>query len=226
MASRKAEARKPPRARDLSRAFGRARKEFERRGALLVSDAVLPSVAGALARAPLVGSWWAHPQAHEIFMVAKRLGEEPDVLTVRLFNGKFTFLHRRHWRAFVAVARARQSWQMEGLSPLAKKLLRQVEISGTLRNDALASEEGLNEAKLGGATRELERRLLVYTESLHTERGAHTKRLQSWQHLIRRLKFAARPMTPALGKAEIERVAREIATPGRSVRLPWPVASR
>ncbi len=203
-------------------AFRRVFRELERRGVLLVSDAVLPSIGKLVARSPLRGSWWAHPQAQEIFDLANQLEDHPDALAVRLLNRKFTFVHRRLWPALLAVARSRESWMLDGLSTLALELFNDVERHGSARIDFLASQKQLSERKLGEAARDLEERLLAFSESHHTERGAHSKQLESWKHLARRLHVSSPRLSPTQGKAQFAAIAAELANEfGRRVRLPW-----
>lgn len=205
-----------------SPAFRLVWKELERWGVLLASDAKLPSVAGLVARAPLRGSWWAHPQSHEIFGVASRLGSRPDVLMPRLIGGKVTFLHKKLWPALLAVGRAREPWQLEGLTERTQGLRERVENEGVLRTDELTRETGERAKSLGEAARELERRLLVYGEQFHTESGAHAKRLESWEHLTRRLRLKGSRMSKQAAKKKLEKIAA--ALEGRfhsKVRLPW-----
>src|SRR2546430_221565 len=94
--------------------------ELDRLGLLLQSDGRYTSVAGLVVGAPVTGSWWGHPRGKEIYQVAVEVGEHPDVLTVKLVDGKLTLVHRRHWGDVLAVARAGAPWQLAGLTPLAK----------------------------------------------------------------------------------------------------------
>jgi hypothetical protein len=64
----------------------------------------LPNVAELIAGEPIKGSWWGHPQGHEIFDQLARLDESPDIVRMRLVNGKVTLVHRRLWPALVRVA--------------------------------------------------------------------------------------------------------------------------
>lgn len=64
----------------------------------------LPNVAQLVAGEPIKGSWWGHPQGHEIFNVLQALDESPDVVRLRLVNGKVTLVHRRLWPALVRSA--------------------------------------------------------------------------------------------------------------------------
>ena len=64
----------------------------------------VPSLAEAIAGAPVRGNWWSHPRSHEIFAVTRVVRNSGDVLVCRLMQGKITFVHRRLWPALVRAA--------------------------------------------------------------------------------------------------------------------------
>ena len=64
----------------------------------------VPSLAEAIAGGPIRGSWWGHPNGHEIFNVAEAICESPEVLVCKLVEGKVTYIHRRLWPALVKLA--------------------------------------------------------------------------------------------------------------------------
>jgi hypothetical protein len=64
----------------------------------------VPSLAEAVAGAPIRGSWWGHPMAQEIFRAAETVVESEDVLVCKLVEGKVTYVHRRLWPALVRLA--------------------------------------------------------------------------------------------------------------------------
>ena len=64
----------------------------------------VPNVAELVAGESITGSWWGHPQGHAIFDALQLLDASPDVVRLRLINGKVTFVHRRLWPAIVRVA--------------------------------------------------------------------------------------------------------------------------
>jgi len=64
----------------------------------------LPNVAELVAGEPIKGSWWGHHRGHEIFAELNVLADSPDVVRMRLVNGKVTLVHRRVWPALVRVA--------------------------------------------------------------------------------------------------------------------------
>lgn len=64
----------------------------------------VPSLAERVAGGPIRGSWWGHQSGHEIYDALRRVRASPDVIAVRLINGKVTLIHRRLWPALVRAA--------------------------------------------------------------------------------------------------------------------------
>ena len=80
---------------------------FVRRHGVVLESAVgpVPSLAVAIVGEPIRGSWWSHPQSHEIFEITQTIRAREDVLVCRVVNGKVTFVHRRLWPALVRSAK-------------------------------------------------------------------------------------------------------------------------
>jgi hypothetical protein len=57
-----------------------------------------------IAGEPIRGSWWNHPASRSIFDALNLLAASPDVVRMRLVNGKLTLVHRRLWPALVRIA--------------------------------------------------------------------------------------------------------------------------
>jgi len=174
-------------------------------GMLVRQDKLLPSVVGIITGECLTTSWWNHPRAHEIFRCLQRLAEDSDVLVSRLIGGKVTYIDRRLWPAFLATATSHEPWQKRGLSGDAQRLLKAVLRAGVMR------------AK-GSAARELQERLLVRAEEIHTESGRHELVLQTWDSWSG-ARAADRQMSAAAGRDELERVIRSMH--GSKALLPW-----
>jgi hypothetical protein len=64
----------------------------------------IPNVAELVAGEPIKGSWWGHPRGHAIFDMLGSLDESPDVVRLRLVNGKVTLVHRRVWPALARLS--------------------------------------------------------------------------------------------------------------------------
>jgi len=178
-------------------------------------------VAGLVAGGPVRGSWWGHPKGREIFRVAGWLAGHPEVLVNRLVSRKVTYVHRRLWPAVLAAGRAREPWQTSRLSRLARAILARVERAGALRTDRVAGPA----RRVSEAARALEERLLVHSESIHTERDSHARVLESWSHWARRIRIGAdaraAPGTAA-ALATLERVVAGMnARCAADGRLPW-----
>ena len=168
---------------------------------LLQQDKALPSVAGLIAGEPIRGSWWSHPKGQTIFARIRQLEDDEDVLVTRLVSGKVTYLHKSLWPAFLGVATSHASWQLDGLSSAARALL----ASSPTR------------AK-GDAVRELQARLLVAANEVHTESGKHTIEIEEWATWAKRHKAAPmKDVDAAMG--ELERAAVDYGAAVSS--LPW-----
>jgi hypothetical protein len=115
-------------------------------------------LASLIAGEPIRGSWWAHPRGHDIVHALGALDDHPDILLVKLIEGKQTLVHRRLWPALNRIQLERSLWPP--VSAEAAALLENV--------------RRLGRAPGGGKPRlELERALLVIGEEEHTASGAH-----------------------------------------------------
>jgi hypothetical protein len=197
----------------------KALKEF---GLLLETDAKLPSVSGLVAREPLCGSWWAHPRSHEIFAVLQELVDHQDVMITKLVSEKVTFVNRKLWPYLLSIATARETWQMRGLSPAARILLKMIDQGEQVRSDRIEWPAKIKSVKPGPAVRELEKKLLIHSEEFHTDSGAHAKLMESWEHWAQRIRFKRHVVEVAVAKQRLEEKLRELNDRfGAGGRLPW-----
>jgi len=186
-------------------------ENLKEHGLLLETDARLPNVSTLVLGEPVRGSWWAHPRSHEIFRVNCALEDHPDALVTKLVSGKITFIHRLLWPSVVAIGRAREPWQIARLSTNARKLLARADKAPVETNSSLTK-----------AASELEKLLLVSSEQFHTERGAHVRRLESWDHWRHRSGFAASDMAADQARRKLEEVLDSLNRRFHaSGRLPW-----
>lgn len=197
---------------------------LEHYGLLLESDKKFPSVVNIIVRKPVIGSWWGHPSGKLIWTVSNNLAESSDVLLAKLVSRKVTLIHRKLWRNVIAVGTSRDDWQINSLSPEAMELLHCVDERGKVRTDRLANKEEKSVRMMtsSDAVRELEYRLLVQSEEVHTESGAHARILQSWQDWAssRRLKGKFPHVSDA--KAKLEKLIQRMnKNSGAKGKLPW-----
>lgn len=191
-------------------------------GIILHSDTKFPNLVRLVAGETVHGSWWGHPKAHLIFRVGGSLIKDQDVLRTRLISGKNTYVHRSLWSYFLKIATSRDSWQLKGLSDTAHLLLDIVESRGDLQTDEFAREAQFDVKSLGEAARQLERRLLVYGEDIHTEAGFHAKLLRNWRTWTQQIEFTPIQTTVTDAKRSLETrvdgINREFDADGT---LPW-----
>lgn len=193
-------------------------------GFLLESDPKLPSVCTLITGTPLKGSWWSHPLAQTIFQVNAKLEDHPDVVITKLVSGKVTFVHRDLWPEILTIGTSHEPWQMEGLSASAESLIRMVQAKGTLRTDQLVRAElqAIKPKKPGDIARELERRILVHAEQIHSGSGAHTKLLETWEHWSKRKGLARSSMRSDHAKKNLEDRIKKLNDEFEgTARLPW-----
>ena len=131
-----------------------------------------PSFVEAVVGAPVRGSWWGHERGKLIFTLAGTLHDSDQVLSLKLVDGKVTFVHRALWPALARYVNDLD--RRKTLSPQAGALLRLVERRGTVRLDRHPSK----------GSKELEANALVHAGSMHTEKGAHTTVLTSWTRMF------------------------------------------
>jgi hypothetical protein len=191
-------------------------------GFLLESDPKLPSVCTLITGTPLTGSWWSHPLSQTIFQVNEKLGDHPDVLITKLVSGKVTFVHRTLWPEILAIGTSHEPWQTELLSDEAQSLLKIVRAKGSLQTDQLAAAESIKTKKPGDIARELERRILVHAEQIHTASGAHAKLLETWEHWSKRKCLAQTSIRTDHAKKDLEERLRKLNDKFQGTgRLPW-----
>jgi hypothetical protein len=175
-------------------------------GLLLKQDKKLPNVVEILTGESLRTSWWSHPKARLIFAVLSELADHSDVLFTKLIHRKDTLVHRSLWPAVLAVGRARDRWQLRGLSGEAKRLLEHLDGGGSPVR------------AVGPPVKELETRLLVTTREIHTASGRHEMALERWHAWSRRVGCSATRSVPR-AKETLEDAAVALGAPLEA--LPW-----
>lgn len=199
-------------------ALGRTLDALQEHGWLMLSDSVLPSVTTLVAGAPIRGSWWGHPQGQEIYRVSGALNTHNDVVLARLVSGKVTYVHKKLWPALVAMAVSGEPWQTDALSGSGRRLLDVVTLEGRIRTDELPEDL----EKAGESARELERRLLLRSDEVHTESGSHQKWLETWAAWAVRVKMKGRRVDVETARKELEDAVEVVNQRYKArAKLPW-----
>jgi hypothetical protein len=198
----------------------RLRIELEKTGLLMLTDATLPSLTTTVARGPVKGSWWGHPQGNLMYNLSHELGEQPDVLALKLVNKKITFLQRRHWDALYVVGTSGQDWQTSKLLVTHKRLFEAVQSEDEIRADDPRLK--MKASEVGKLASKLEERLLIHSESVHTDSGKHLRVMRSWKGLLYSKGHTPKVMTYATALAHFEDVTARLANiPGAKIQFPW-----
>jgi len=203
-------------------ALVRVARELRRCGLLPFTDPAAPSLVSIVVGRPVAGSWWGHPAGMLIYQVGEALESDPDVLLLKLWCGKLTLVHRRLWSALVKVGTSRAPWQTVGLNRAGLALLGKIELEKTLRSDRLPPGFQLGSPAFRPALRDLERRLLVLTRSVHTSTGAHALEAESWESWKARVRAGRFGGSVDAAQLAFESAARGL-TPERVPRraFPW-----
>lgn len=168
----------------------------------------MPSLAEAVIGAPFSGSVWQHAKGNLIFRLGRRLRASPDVLALRLWEGKLTFVDRRLWPEVyrVVMEPVRRRAALQGLSPDARDLLERVEREGDVR---MPRDEHLKERET------LEARLLVHSSDIELD-GEFWARLQSWR------RWASADVLRTANAISYEQALRALASrSGEAPAGPW-----
>lgn len=173
---------------------------------LLKQDKNLPNVVTLVTGESLRGSWWSHPKGRIIFATLAELADYSDVLFAKLLFGKDTLIECTLWPALLAIATAGEPWQTRKLSAGGRKRLKQV------------SEAQAPVRASGPIAKELQLRLLVHADQVHTESGRHETVLQPWSAWATRVGVA--PMgSVAEARQAIEQACAGLGAPLSA--LPW-----
>ena len=109
----------------------------------------VPSLTAAIVGEPIHGSWWSHPQAHQIFQITRAVRAFESVLVCRLLNRRVTLVHQRLWPAVVRLADrfppAHLAWLVESHTPAGHHRVEEAPFpdwvpAGVLRQAAALSE--------------------------------------------------------------------------------------
>jgi hypothetical protein len=151
----------------------------------------LPSVAKFIGGKNVTAKWWSHPKGNEIHNASQVLFSDPDILALKLVEGKVTFVHRTLWPILLSLALnpERKLSQTSSLDDSAEKLLTLVNSSPTLRLDFLAPDWKGGAKRLKRDRVKLENRGLALTHDEHTDQGIHQTVIESWEHFRKRNKI-------------------------------------
>ncbi|MFP2927947.1 RNA methyltransferase [Pyxidicoccus sp. 3LG] len=121
------------------------------------------------------GSWREHSKGRLAYRLGRMLRASPEVLSVRLVEGKVAFVDPTLWPSVyrVAMEPARRRASLAGLSTEARELLCTVERDKEVRLD--------KEGPWTKARQALVERLLVHFSEAQEEDGHHVAVLRSWR---------------------------------------------
>lgn len=205
----------------LKAGFDEAMAELAHRGLLLVHDNVFPSLTRLTIGEPIRGSWWAHPLSNDVYMVSQHLQHSGEIAMTKLVSGKETYVHRRLWPHLVAIGIAREAWQLDGLGARAIAMLTEVDRAGSIRMDQYRRTHPGKETSADARTVAL--RMLAFADDVHTESGAHARRLTTWRSWANEHEVDISSLPSAeRARQEFEAIVRDSnAESSAKAFLPW-----
>lgn len=192
----------------------------ERRIVLSAGRSSLPMLAEAITGRPIRGSWMADREVYRIYGLFKKIYKHPDVYASPLILGKETLIHASLGPPVARIAgdSERRAAARGALAPPARRLLDEVERTGSVRMDRWSASTGQGRK----ARLQLERELLVVSRDLHTERGYHTAIVMPWStsRIARRFAAPARRLdsSEAVDQLLAAAVRSAVIAPEREVR--------
>ena len=195
--------------------FDKVFAQLQDDGLLLMSELVY-----LITNERIRGSWWSHELAQTIFNVSEMLEDHHDVLIMKLISAKVTFVHRELWNHIYSIGVAREDWQVKKLSPKARRYLKIIDAAGSLQTAKGRNWPGPIPADVAN---ELESRVLIHTEQIHTESGKHARLIETWDAWAIRASFRAHANDPVAARHVLEQRLALINEKhdGRG-KLPWP----
>jgi hypothetical protein len=193
---------------------------LQEHGLLMVVDNHFPSYVTMITKEPIKGSWWGHPKGNFIYNSLNAVLDRPDILQVKLLNKKTTLVQKEHWSALVSLAESESAWQTYGLKQDHLDLLKLVQSKSAIRTDEMKSSKSLTE--IGKLASRLEERLLIYSESVHTDSGKHARVLKTWSQTMKEREVSVERISPEEAEMYFDFVLEEMR--GDLVsrpHLPW-----
>lgn len=192
-------------------------KLIEKYEIMLLQDKAFPNIINEITGQKILGSWWGHTQANSIYNGLMWLGHHRPVLTIKLLDGKVTYIHEsRHLDIYSIVCQPRD-WQTKKLKDDELQLLNFVLKKKEITIDDLKSIKPIKEIKKSFVN--LEKNLLIYATEEHTDSGRHKKKYMSWK----KSKIAHSKLNDyELAKERIENIVNSLNHKfDAHAKLPW-----
>lgn len=194
-------------------------KELNKKGVLLLQDKTFPSVVSTIVGEPIIGSWWGHPMANPIYNGLNWAIDQKSIISAKLLSKKVTYINKKLYPFFFSIVSEVRPWQLKGLSKESTELMAMIKKSKTgIRSDS--PEFKLKYPALKKHIDDLETRLLIYTEEIHTEGGKHAKEIKPWAKSVL---FTGKLSSYEVALEEFNFIVLKLNKKSNSkIKLPWP----
>ena len=184
---------------------------------VLLQDKSFPNIVTYIVGRKIKGSWWGHPLANPIYNGLNWLEKNKIFLSVKLIDGKVTYLHKSLISDFYSIVKKPRDWQLKNLKEDDLKMLQHISQNSIIFSDDETLKLVVNEPKKNLST--LEKKLLIHSVEVHTSSGMHVKKIMTWKNS----NISCSSKKDYLSaKFEIEKIVFKLCEKtGAKVKLPW-----
>jgi hypothetical protein len=192
-------------------------KLLEKYELLLVQDKIFPNIVTEITGEKITGSWWGHPLANPIYNGLQWLEHNRPILTIKLIDGKVTYIHENLFTDIYSIVYKSRDWQMKKLKDEDQQILKYVSKNKKISSDDPGLVKLSKDPKKSFAN--LEKKLLIYSVEEHTDSGKHIKKYMPW---VKSKITISKPNDYLASKDNIEKIVAALnKKSGATVKLPW-----
>lgn len=192
-------------------------KLIEKNKLLLLQDKTFPNIVQEIVGHEIKGSWWGHPLANPIYNGLNWLQENHSVLVIKLISEKVTYVHESLFSDLYSIVCKPQEWQTKKLKTDEIELLKYILKKTKVTSDDIQIKQIIKDSKKSLTV--LEKKLLVYSEEMHTDSGKHIKEFKTWKNSKI---FNSSPKNSQLAQENIEKIVKRLnEKTGANAKLPW-----
>lgn len=205
---------------DLKKPAAMGKKIFkllEKYKLLLLQDKVFPNIVTEITGESITGSWWGHSLANPIYNGLQWLDHNHSILTIKLIDGKVTYIHESLFADIYSIVCKSRDWQVKKLKDEDQQILKYVLKKKTITSDDSGLSKLSKQPKKSFVN--LEKKLLIYSVEEHTDSGKHIKEYMSWK----KSRIAIpKPKDYLTSREHIENLVGSLnKKSGAKAKLPW-----
>lgn len=190
-------------------------KQIEKHQILLLQDQKFPNIIQLITGDTCKGSWWSHPQANSIYNGLAWLADNSSIFTVKLLDGKMTYLHENLLNDFYTIVMKPRDWQLKKLKQSDLEVFNVIKTNKKISSDDIQYKT----IEIKKSLARLEKKLLIQGTEQHTKSGKHIKIYHRWK-APKNFKIQSQNINNSILK--FEKIVENFNLISESaVKLPW-----